>query len=107
MKGVGIASRCPQLAHGGADDGVEFDRALGFLQHRGLEGAEPGGDIATSFALCSMGQPKRAPMAAASRIAAEQNSRTSGSARMRSPVAPVSALTGFIVMLPHSLYQIS
>ena len=26
---------------------------------------------------------------------------------MRSPVAPVSADTGFIVMLPHSLYQMS
>ena len=54
-----------------------------------------------------MAQPIRAPIAEASRIAAEQNVRTSGSASIRSPVAPVSADTGFIVRLPHSLYQMS
>ena len=49
----------------------------------------------------------RAPTAAASRIAAEQKARTSSSSSTRSVVAPVSAETGFIVMLPHSLYQMS
>ena len=49
----------------------------------------------------------RAPISAASRIAALQNASTSGSAMMRSTLAPVSADTGFIVMLPHSLYQMS
>ena len=60
-----------------------------------------------SSGLCSMAQPISAPIAAASRIAAEQNARTSGSPSMRSIVAPVIADTGFIVRLPHSLYQMS
>ena len=54
-----------------------------------------------------MWQPRSVPIAAASRIAAVQNSRTSGSASTRSMVAPVIADTGFIVRLPHSLYQMS
>ena len=49
----------------------------------------------------------RSPIRAASLIAAEQKSRTSGSPSMRSTVAPVIALTGFIVRLPQSLYQMS
>ncbi len=40
-------------------------------------------------------------------MAAEQKSRTSGSASTRSAVAPVRAETGFMVMLPQSLYQMS
>ena len=44
-------------------------------------------------------------MAWASSIARELKARTRGSARMRSAVAPVSAETGFTVMLPQSLYQ--
>ena len=60
-----------------------------------------------SSGACSMAQPMRAPTAAASRIAAEQKARTSGSARMRSAVAPVIAETGFSVMLPHSLNQMA
>ena len=46
-------------------------------------------------------------MALASSIACEQNARTSGSASMSAMVAPVIADTGFIVRLPHSLYQTS
>ncbi len=46
-------------------------------------------------------------MMEASAIAARQKSRTSGSSRTRSAVAPVSAETGFIVRLPQSLYQMS
>ena len=54
-----------------------------------------------------MVQPSFAPIACASSIAAEQKSRTWRSSSMRSPVAPVIADTGFIVMLPQSLYQTS
>ena len=89
---------------------VELDRPAGLdvLQHRGLEGAELGGDrVAVLRRSARSRQPMRAPIAAASRIAAEQKPRTSGSPSTRSAVAPVSALTGFIVMLPHSLYQMS
>ena len=57
--------------------------------------------------LCATGQPMRAPMAAASSMTAEQKASTSGSASTRSMVAPVIAATGFIVMLPHNLYQMS
>ena len=49
----------------------------------------------------------RSPMALASSMAAEQKSRTSGSSSIRSMVAPVNADTGFIVRLPHNLYQMS
>jgi hypothetical protein len=92
-----------------ADDRIELDGAAGFhvLQHRGLEGAEPGGDRMAVLGRLRMAQPMRSPMADASRIAAEQNSRTSGSASTRSTVAPVIADTGFIVRLPHNLYQMS
>ena len=55
----------------------------------------------------SMGQSMRCPMRAASSMATEQKWRTSGSARMRSTVAPVRAETGFMVRLPQSLYQMS
>ena len=54
-----------------------------------------------------MGMPKAAPMACASSITALQKSRTSGSSRMRSQVAPVRAEIGFMVMLPQSLNQTS
>ena len=56
---------------------------------------------------CSMGMPKAAPMACASTITALQKPRTSGSSRIRSHGAPVSADTGFIVRLPHSLNHTS
>ncbi|MNZ93502.1 hypothetical protein D3C78_1125710 [compost metagenome] len=52
-------------------------------------------------------QPISRPMAAASPMAAEQNWRTSSSSSRRSMVAPVIAETGFMVRLPHSLYQMS
>src|SRR5204863_342454 len=45
--------------------------------------------------------------AASSAMAREQTARTSSSSSTRSMVAPVSAETGFMVMLPHSLYQTS
>ena len=60
-----------------------------------------------SSGVCATAQPMRAPIAAASCIAAVQKASTSGSAMMRSTLAPVIADTGFIVMLPHSLYQMS
>jgi len=49
----------------------------------------------------------RAPIADASSMHADRNPRTKSSSRMRSAVAPVIADTGFIVMLPQSLYQTS
>jgi len=49
----------------------------------------------------------RAPMAAASAMAREQKARNRASSSTRSMVAPVRAETGFMVMLPHSLYQMS
>ena len=54
-----------------------------------------------------MGQPIRAPISCASRIAASQKARTRSSSRIRSAVAPVSTETGLMVMLPQSLYQTS
>jgi hypothetical protein len=56
---------------------------------------------------CSIGQPRRAPIAAASAMQRRMKPRTSGSSLMASVSAPVNAETGFIVMLPHSLYQSS
>ncbi len=56
---------------------------------------------------CAIGQPIRAPTAAASAIARSMNACTSGSSRIRSVVAPVSAEIGLVVMLPHNLYQMS
>ena len=44
---------------------------------------------------CAIGQPIRAPISAASAIARSMKSRTSGSSRIRSVVAPVSAEIGF------------
>ena len=49
----------------------------------------------------------RAPISFASAIARRMKARTSGSSRMRSQVAPVNADTGFMVMLPQSLNQMS
>lgn len=46
-------------------------------------------------------------MALASSITLDTKPRTSSSSRIRSVVAPVSALMGFTVMLPQSLYQVS
>ena len=54
-----------------------------------------------------MGQPIRAPICCASRMAAWQKARTRSSSRIRSAVAPVSTDTGLMVMLPQSLYQTS
>ena len=60
-----------------------------------------------SSGVCSIGQPIRAPISRASSMAAEQNATTRSSARTWPMVAPVTAQTGFIVRLPHSLYQTS
>lgn len=49
----------------------------------------------------------RAPISRASSITLLTKPRTRSSERMRSVVAPVIALTGFMVMLPHSLNQMS
>ena len=57
--------------------------------------------------VCSIGQPMRAPMAAASAMPRAMKARTSSSSRMASQAAPVSAETGFMVMLPQSLNQMS
>ena len=46
-------------------------------------------------------------MLEASSITFETKSRTKSSFKMRSVVAPVMALMGLTVMLPHSLYQTS
>ena len=51
--------------------------------------------------------PIAAPIALASSITCEMKPRTSGSFKILSVVAPVRALTGLTVMLPHSLYQVS
>src|SRR5712692_3504882 len=92
-----------------ADNGVDLERLarLGVLEHRGLEGAELTRDRVPFLRGLGHVAADAPPIAAASSIAAEQKARTSGSSRMRSPVAPVSADTGFIVRLPQSLYQIS
>ena len=55
----------------------------------------------------AIGQPTRAPIAAASAMQRRMKPRTRGSSLMASVSAPVSAETGFIVMLPQSLYQTS
>jgi hypothetical protein len=60
-----------------------------------------------SYGLSSMGQPIFAPIAAASVITPRQKALTRSSSRIRSDVAPVSTETGFMVMLPQSLYQMS
>ncbi len=49
----------------------------------------------------------RAPISRASSMMALTKPRTRSSLRIRSVVAPVMALIGFTVMLPHSLYQMS
>ena len=54
-----------------------------------------------------IGQPICAPINAASCIVRSTKACTSGSSSRRSVAAPVRALTGFIVMLPHSLYQMA
>ena len=54
-----------------------------------------------------MGQPIRAPISRASSMAAEQNATTSSSACTGPIDAPVTAESGFMVRLPHSLYQTS
>ena len=60
-----------------------------------------------SSGVCAIGQPIRAPISRASSIAAEQNATTSSSDRTGPMLAPVTAATGFMVRLPHSLYQTS
>ena len=54
-----------------------------------------------------MGRPSFSPMALASSITALTKPRTRSSSRMRSVVAPVRALMGFMVRLPCSLNQMS
>ena len=56
---------------------------------------------------CAISMPILAPMDLASSMTPEMKSRTKGSSKMRSVVAPVIALMGLTVMLPHSLYQMS
>jgi len=60
-----------------------------------------------SSGVWSIGQPIRAPIARASSMADEQNATTSSSASTGPIDAPVTAETGFMVRLPHSLYQTS
>src|SRR5215469_11877587 len=55
----------------------------------------------------AIGQPIRVPISRASSMAAEQNACTRSSSRTWPAVAPVIAQTGFMVRLPHSLYQTS
>ena len=57
--------------------------------------------------VCSIGMPMARPICCASSITALTKPRTSGSSRMRSAVAQVSAEIGFMVMLPQSLNQMS
>ena len=109
MFGVSMPTRTADLVHR-ADERVELDRAAGLdvLQHRGLEAAELAREREALLARsASIGQPMRAPISAASAMQRSMKPRTSGSSRMRSVSAPVSAETGFIVMLPQSLYQMS
>ena len=54
-----------------------------------------------------MVHPITDPIAAISFMAAEQKARTSGSSSTWDDAAPVIAEIGFIVRLPHSLYQMS
>jgi hypothetical protein len=60
-----------------------------------------------SSGVCAIGMPMCSPMALASSMMRETKSRTSGSSKITSVVAPVKALMGLMVMLPQSLYQTS
>ena len=58
-----------------------------------------------SSPLSLIGQPIAAPTAASSAMPSSIHSRHSGSARIWSQLARVSADSGLIVALPHNLYQ--
>ena len=60
-----------------------------------------------SSPLSLIGHPTSAPIAASSAMPSSIQARHSGSARMRSQLARVSADSGLIVALPHNLYQIA
>ena len=97
------------LAHDGQQR-VDFERLAGLdvLQHRGLERAELARDgVAILAATARSGSRWRAPIACASFITARQNPLASIVDDDAIDVAPVNADSGFIVMLPHSLYQMS
>jgi hypothetical protein len=104
----GHAGQRAQLLHH-RHQRVEFHRLAGFhvLQHRGLEGAELARDLVPVFGLLRDRDADAAADFRASSITAEMKPRTRSSFRIRSVVAPVIALTGLTVMLPHSLYQAS
>jgi hypothetical protein len=60
-----------------------------------------------SSGCCAIGMPMRCADLARLQHHAEMKPRTRSSFRIRSVVAPVMALIGLTVMLPHSLYQAS
>ena len=79
--------RAPPISCTGVDQRVELDRAagIGVLQHRGAEAAELARQRrCRSSPDCAIGQPMRAPIAAASAMQRSMKPRTSGSSRIAS-----------------------
>jgi len=92
---------------------VKLDRIVPFhiLQHGHLERAEAriipiifSMEVLAGVLACI---PSAAPIRAASSIIETQSRRTSGSSMIRSEVAEVSKLIGFMLRLPHNLNQMS